>query len=266
MDISLVMNAVNDYGQIQIAQSPVDFLYTEVWSPIDTYGNLKNVIDRNLGLTNGEKNIVLAAYMNYGKADRPGEFNTASVLLTDAVIFASGGAHIELGDTGMLGKEYFPNDNLSMSQDLETKLKDYYHFLVAYQNILRDQIKPIDREIVLNNLQASSFPKKESIWYFAKKKEGIEILHLINLLNNKSLLWRDDYGVYDDPETIENLKIKYYTNIEVEEIFLASPDFEHGSSLGLSFDYGNDQQGRFVEFSLLFLKYWDMIYFVEKTS
>lgn len=32
---SLVMNAVNQFGQQDIDQSPVDFLYTEVWSPND---------------------------------------------------------------------------------------------------------------------------------------------------------------------------------------------------------------------------------------
>jgi dextranase len=35
-----------------------------------------------------------------------------SVRLTDATIFAAGGDHIKLGDTGMLSKEYFPSANL----------------------------------------------------------------------------------------------------------------------------------------------------------
>ena len=75
--------------------------------------------------------------MNYNKANNPGYFNTAGVLLTDAVIFAFGGAHLELGEH-MLGKEYFPNNNLQMKEDLKASLINYYDFLVAYQNILRD--------------------------------------------------------------------------------------------------------------------------------
>ncbi len=34
--------------------------------------------------------------MNYNKADNRGEFNTPGILLTDAVMFALGGSHLEL--------------------------------------------------------------------------------------------------------------------------------------------------------------------------
>jgi len=265
LDVNLVMNGVNDYGQIQIANSPVDFLYTEVWSPNNTYGQLKNIIDRNLSLTKGEKNVVLAAYINYKNADKPGEFNKASVLLADSVIFASGGAHFELGDTGMLGKEYFPNDNLKMSDDLHKALKDYYHFLVGYENLLRDNITPIDREIKIEDLSYSNFPEKESIWYFTKEKEEYEILHLINFSDQKLLDWRDEYGFYKEPETITDVKIKYYTATEINEIYLASPDFDHGSSHKLSFKAGNDNDGRYIEFTIPSLKYWDMIYLAKSS-
>ena len=54
--------------------------------------------------------------MNYNRADNTGEFNTPGVLLTDAVMFALGGSHLELGDH-MLCKEYFPNDNLEMDEE-----------------------------------------------------------------------------------------------------------------------------------------------------
>ncbi len=262
MDIRLVMNAVNDYGQIPISKTPVDFLYTEVWpSSFSSYGQIKSVIDRGYKLTNGEKNMVLAAYMNYKKADKPGEFNKPSVLLTNAVIFASGGAHIELGDTGMLGKEYFPNDNLKMSEDLERELKSYYHFLVAYQNILRDQVKPLNRVIELAGIEASSSPKQGSVWYFAKEKEGLEIVHLINLTANKSLQWRDDFGDYEEPQVAKDIKVKYYTDLEVEEVKLASPDFDQGSSIVLPFVQDRDEQGAYIELTLPFIKYWDMLYF-----
>lgn len=266
LNIALVMNAVNDYGQIQISQSPVDFLYTEVWNPINTYRDLKSVIDRNVRLTDGKKPIVLAAYMNYRKADRPGEFNKASVLLADAVIFASGGAHLELGDTGMLGKEYFPNHNLSMTADLEESLYDYYHFLVGYQNLLRDQVVAVDRSVVIENNEASEYPEKGAIWHFSKAKEGYEVLHLINFTNQESLLWRDDMGLYKEPDEITNLKVKYYTDLDVKEVFFASPDYDHGSSQALTYASGKDEKGKFIEFTIPSLKYWDMVYLKERTT
>ena len=38
----------------------------------------------------------------------------------------------------MLCKEYFPNENLTMSEELKTAMVRYYDFLTSYQNLLRD--------------------------------------------------------------------------------------------------------------------------------
>lgn len=266
LHVPLVMNAVNDYGQIRIAQSPVDFLYTEVWNPINTYGQLKQVIERNIRLTKGNKAIVLAAYMNYRKADQPGQFNKASVLLADAVIFASGGAHFELGDTGMLSKEYFPNNHLVMTEELEKALYDYYDFLVAYQNLLRDQVVSVERDVIIEAHEASEYPKNGAIWYFTKAKKGYEVLHFINFTNQQSLQWRDDFGQYKEPIKIKNLQVKYYTDQPVEKVFIATPDEDHGSARPLVFTAAKDGKGKFITFTIPSLKYWDMVYLKERTT
>ena len=104
----LVMNAVNQFGQEGIATAPVDFLYSEVWAPNEGYSDLARIIQDNNMFSNNTKQTVLTAYMDYNLAENPGYFNTPGVLLTDAVIFSFGGAHLELGEH-MLGKEYFPN-------------------------------------------------------------------------------------------------------------------------------------------------------------
>ncbi|MEQ6390598.1 glycoside hydrolase family 66 protein [Bacillaceae bacterium S4-13-58] len=257
----LVINAVNQYGQFEIASSPVEFLYTEVWPPaITSYGQLKQVIDMGNRLSQGEKNMVLAAYMNYRLADRSGEFNLPSVLMTDSVIFASGGSHLELGDTGMLGMEYFPNENLKMSPELKQELQQYYHFLVAYENVLRDGVENIDREVTSDQIDVKKYPSKESVWSFTKEKEGYEILHLINFSNYKFLAWRDDFGNYPEPQELQDFQLKYYTNSDVEHIFMASPNLNQGSMMELKFSKGKDAQGPFLSFKVPSLKYWDMIY------
>ncbi|WP_020600621.1 glycoside hydrolase family 66 protein, partial [Spirosoma panaciterrae] len=72
-DKRLVMNAVNQYGQqASIARSPVDFLYTEVWSPNERYEDLGRIIQDNDAFGNGSKRTVLAAYMDYKAAEQPG--------------------------------------------------------------------------------------------------------------------------------------------------------------------------------------------------
>ena len=72
-DKKLAFNAVSRYGQENIAAAEVDFLYNEVWTT--PYDELKTIIDENAKYSNGKKNTVLAAYMNYAKPER-GEFNT----------------------------------------------------------------------------------------------------------------------------------------------------------------------------------------------
>ena len=60
----LVMNAVAQFGQPQIAASPVDFLYTEVWSPNEAFSDLGNIIQNNDALGGVSKKSVLAAYLS----------------------------------------------------------------------------------------------------------------------------------------------------------------------------------------------------------
>lgn len=267
LNTRFVMNAVNQYGQSEIVKAPVDFLYTEVWpSSGSSYEQLKTAIDIGRNLTNGSKNMVLAAYMNYQKAEHPGEFNTPSVLLTNAVIFAAGGSHIELGDTGMLGKEYFPNDNLKMTDELDRALKDYYHFLVAYQNLLRDGVTGAENLVNIIGTKVFDRPLPGSVWTFSRKKQGYEILQLINLSHNTKIHWRDDLGTYEQPDPLKGLLVKYYTDLNVGKVNWTSPDYNHGSSEQLSFERGSDEQGSFVEFTLPHLLYWDMVYFEEYQS
>jgi dextranase len=262
LGVRLVMNAVNQYGGVGIAkEAPVDFLYTEAWPPgLGSYGMLKRIVDNGRYLSENTKNMIIAAYMNYRAADRPGEFNTPSVLMTDAVIFASGGAHIELGDTGMLGKEYFPNKNLKMTAELEEALLDYYHVMTAYQNWLRDtDVREIDRDAEADGVELSKQDRPETVWFFAREKGSDEVLHLLNLATHSTNQWRDDFGQYREPEELTDLAVTYYTDADVRDVLLVSPDRRHGSPESLAFTTGESDGRRYVRFTLPSLKYWDMV-------
>jgi dextranase len=252
-----VMNAVNQYGQQGIAQAPTDFLYTEVWDPNKGYADLAKVITDNNAFSNNTKNSVLAAYMNYNLADNKGFFNSPGVLLTDAVIFAFGGSHLELGEH-MLGKEYFPNSNLQMKQDLKQSLVAYYDFLVAYQNLLRNggtfntvKLTSADYRVQLNNWP----PATGQVSVVGKQVGNKQVLHLLNFVNANSLEWRDNSGTQTTPTPIENARFSFIDSKPIKKIWYASPDKENGSSKQLSFT----QSGNQVNFTLPFLQYWDML-------
>ncbi|MDN3670669.1 glycoside hydrolase family 66 protein [Echinicola jeungdonensis] len=252
----LVLNAVNQYGQDGIGQSETGFLYTEVWGPNDRYEHLAEIIQNNHEYSNGEKNSVLAAYMNYDLADQAGYFNTPAVLLTDAVIFAFGGAHLELGEH-MLGKEYFPNNNLQMRKDLKERLVKYYDFMVAYQNLLRDGGSFNDP--VVSSYGQVSFgswpPQAGEVSVVGKEVGDKQVIHLLNFSNATTLNWRDNNGNQAYPQKKENVHVVIQSSKPVQKVWLASPDFNGCSAKELDFK----QQGDQVSITLPTLEFWDML-------
>lgn len=256
LGVDLVMNAVSQYAQGYIAsQAPVDFLYSELWDGHTTYSSLKGVIDQNSKYSKGKLNTVLAAYMNYDLSDSMGEFNTPGVLMTNAIIFASGGSHLELGEN-MLSKEYFPHKKLSMSDELNTELTRYYDFLVAYQNLLRDGVEETETEVkVEGDLSISNQPKLGSIWSFAKKKEDKELIHLINLTDSISLEWRDNEGTQPEPDEQNDIEVEVKADGKASKVWVATPDAYQGSPLEIDFK----QKGDSITFTVPSLKYWDMV-------
>jgi dextranase len=254
----LVMNAVSGYGQQHIANTEVDFLYNEVWDEAKTFEQLAHIITNNNILSNHTKSTVLAAYMNYGKSDKTGQLNKPGILLTNAVIFAFGGAHLELGEH-YLSNEYFPNSNLQATSSLKKSLVSYYDFLVAYQNILRDggtfisdfNIQNTNGKFALNNWP----PQQGSVSYLAKQFADKDVLHFINFKEANSLEWRDNNGTQKEPLVVKNANILFQTTKQVKKIWLASPDFKGGVATALTFTQNNND----VNFEMPELEYWNMV-------
>lgn len=250
----MALNAVDQYEQKDILQTPVDFAYTEVWSR-NQYQDLVNVILENNNYSNGEVNTVLAAYMNY--ESQSGTFNTPSVLLADAVIFAFGGAHLELGEH-MLSSEYFPSTKLSMDRELETSLKEYYDFLVAYQNLLRDGgtfnnilINTTERGIKLNNWP----PVFGQTAVVGKQLENKQVVHLLNFDGVNTMKWRDDEKIQTTPLVKNDFEVTINSERNVSRVWFASPDVDGGASQEVEFT----QDGNSFRLEVPYLKYWSML-------
>jgi dextranase len=255
LNVDLVMNAVGQYGQGSIAQGPVKFLYSEVWGSHPQFRNLKDIVDQNNKYGKNQLNTVFAAYLNYNLANAAGQFNAPGVLLADAVMFALGGSHLELGEN-MLAKEYFPNRNLKIPSALEEQLISYYDFLVAYQNLLRDGAQETSLEIGSSEgVQFSKTAEKGKVWSFSKEKDGKDIVHLINLTDATTLNWNDTDGKQAEPQQKDNVVITVTTDKKAKNIWLATPDSYHGSPVAAAFKQEN---GR-VQVTIPHLKYWDMV-------
>jgi len=256
-DKRMVLNAVNQFGQAQILSTEVNFAYTEVWFPNEKYADLAQIILDNNALSDNTKKTVLAAYMNYDLANGTGYFNTPAVLYTDAVIFVFGGSHLELGEH-MLGKEYFPNNNLLMRSDLKTSLIANYDFMVAYENLLRDggtfnspQISSTDGKLDLNAWP----PQYNKVAVVGKEIGNRQIIHLLNFANVTSLAWRDNFGTQTFPQPEEKCNLEINVDKKISKLWFASPDTQFGTARNIEF-IQNDNK---IVFQLSSLKYWDML-------
>lgn len=252
----LVMNAVSSYGTYSIAQGDVDFLYNELWDSESSFSSIRDIIHNNELYGRHDLQTVFAAYMNYTKADNPGEFNTPGVLLTDAVMFALGGSHLELGDH-MLCKEYFPNNNLTMSQELRDAIVRYYDFMTAYQNLLRGGGAETEAGVSsTSDVKVAAWPPViGNVTAFSRQVGDKKVVHLLNFMDADNLSWRDMNGTMPEPRLVEGLPLRMKATAKVNKIWVATPDALGGAVQELPFK----QAGGEVVFTLPSLKYWTMI-------
>jgi dextranase len=252
-DKTLVMNAVDNFGQPQIAPTPVDFTYTELWTNHEGYADMASAIQTNEQASGGKRNV-MAAYVNRAKSNSSGYFNDASVLMADAVLFAFGGAHIELGEH-LLGNEYFPNSNLQMSARLQQSLTSYYDFLAGYENLLRGDGRTFNQVILAGpNVQAWP-PVLGKIASVGTTVGSRQVFHLLNFSQAQTLSWRDNNQVQPEPGTRTSLALSFPLATPVTRLWVASPDVNGGTPQDVPFT----QASGTVSFTLPGLKYWTMV-------
>lgn len=266
----VVLNTVSTQGEEQIARSKADFVYSELWNQNETYDSILTAADR-VHEANPDAGLVFAAYLHRadGKSRTPTcgtQFNMPSVLLADATIFAAGASHIELGDgSRMLSSEYFPNDNsFQVSPSLRIALRHYYDFLTAYENILRDDVRPLDLSVDLPNRPSSSDGSPNKVWYIGRQSGDRVIVHLINLLGSSSDHWRDVQVDRPDAPLLQQVHVRIHLRQEILSAGWSSPDVDGGRFHALRYTRGSAASGSYIELLLPSLKYWDVI--VLKTS
>ena len=285
-DKRLIMNAVGQWGLDQIAGSgKVDFLYSEVWgnqqgnslaSGKGRFSNIKSVIDDNLSKSPTLRSV-LAAYMNYLTDNK--DFNTPGVVMADAVMFALGGSHLELGGDHMLCREYFPYDGMKWHSQIEDWMTRYYDFLTAYENLLRDDwtdkenVKATCSDVTINTWE----PVANQVTLLAREVNGRQVVHLLNFTheetatdvsNDYMLCWHDRDATRPWPKRFENLTIRItgMTGMgRVRRVWAASPDYCGGAMQELT-DYRYIPSSGTVTLTLPALQFWTMIVVEPETA
>jgi dextranase len=197
--------------------------------------------------------------------EAPGYFGEPGVLYLDAVIFASGGDHVELGDgLEMLNGPYFPNHNLVMSTNLKAKLLSYYNFLVAYENLLRGNLTHVDMQVSVFGVPTSSDGSPNTVWAFGQSNVRYDVVQLVNFDNQPLGFWQDPNGTDPPPRTLKNIVVGCDVGrARVTGVFMASPDLPMIAPERVAFRIRHGARGNTVVFRLPSLRYWDMVYMTK---
>jgi dextranase len=193
------------------------------------------------------------------------QFNVPSVLLTDAAIFASGAAHIELGDGDrMLSSEYFPADTCTIvSPRLHDLLRPYYDYLTAYENYLRDDVTPAAVRIKVSGQLTDELAVPNTLWTIARQRGDMTMVHLINLLGSEDPHWRDLAFDRPEPPLLKSLRVRLSSTKHIRSVGWASPDVGGGQFHSVPFQLHKNGKTTWIEFTLPELHYWDTVFLAE---
>lgn len=280
----LIMNAVSEFGAKEMGRTGLlDCFYNEVWGchardaltrAEAKFTNLRNIILNNRSYK-ADLQTVFAAYMNYCCDNS--NFNTPGVVMTDAVMFALGGSHLELGGDHMLCREYFPYIGQKMTPELEDWMTHYYDFFTAYQTLLRGDWKENTTvKVSASGVSVNKWePVNQRITQLTRDVEGRKVIHLLNFCTQESdkvtdpaylLCWHDRDGLRPWPVEHKQLALTISSLTGVRRIgrlWVASPDYVGGAVQEIT-DY-SFASGT-LRFTLPALQYWTMIVVEPETS
>ncbi|MDY7076174.1 MAG: glycoside hydrolase family 66 protein [Chloroflexota bacterium] len=251
-DATVVFNCVNDWPIETVARTRQDFVYIEVWPPHTLYRDLHTLIVKAQALSGG-KPVVLAVYIDPAHA--------RNVRLANAVIFASGGYHIELGEPGgMLADPYFPKYG-DMGDKLALVLQRYYDFGVRYENVLaldtHDATPAYAGKVSVEGINTDAGRAYNKIWPIVRENDDTIALSLINLLGLESPEWNS--LLLADPPCQEDLVLRFYTECSPGRVWWATPDDDNLAVRELEFSIEQDKGEIYVTFCIPRLSWWDLI-------
>jgi dextranase len=249
---AVIFNAVRNWPIDTVAPSDQDAVYIEVWDPYRDFMDLHRLVVRAQDLGGG-KPVILAAYIHPD--------HRHNVRLANAVIFASGGTHLELGEPGaMLADPYFPKFGV-MDADVQATTRRYYDFLVRYGDVLAtgttDATGARGDALLIDGVRTRSLRSRDRVAVIVRQGRDFETFSLVNLLGLDSGEWARPLAGGPDP--LDDVALRIYTDRPVANLWWASPDGDDLGAVPVGHVAGRDENGPYVALRLPRLDYWTMI-------
>lgn len=244
---TVIFNDVGGWPLAQTAPTRNDAVYVEVWPPYVNFDHLRELIEKGHKLSNG-KPVVLAAYI-------PAEYEP-SVILADAVIFAAGGYHLELGEGGsMLADPYFPKYR-EMSPALSERLRRYYDVSVRYQAYLyAKDLKEWTPEVTFQDSRVLNGGYFNGVWPYARENDQFGVISFINLNGLQDARWNSPRK--EAPPVLEKRQVTVAVEKAPKAAWLINPDGTDQTPRPVTYTYKDGQ----ITFTMDRLEYWTMVVF-----
>ncbi|KIY21462.1 glycoside hydrolase family 66 protein [Mesobacillus subterraneus] len=281
-DVGLIFNNVGNFPTYATADAKHDAIYIEVWSPINSYPELKVLIDQTKQYS-GDKQVILAAYLapfNHRKEGFNQQAAENGALTAMATIFANGAYHLLIGEEyKVLTEGYYPNYG-EMSETFKRKVRSYYDFIVQYQELLFGKFVDIsythtggynneigrDNEIEFQGKDIRFSPSGEAgtVWTIVKENKRFLVIHLLNLSNYKDNLWNT--AKESPPVPISNVKVRVLMEENVQGVFFATPDSNECQPIELKPKKVKGSNGFMLEVNIEKLEVWSVLCFSKSNK
>jgi dextranase len=248
-----IFNLVRNWPLKTVAPSDEDAVYIELWDPYTQFMDLPRVVAQAQALGGG-KPVIIAAYIHAAQYE--------NARLANALIFASGGYHLELGEpSAMLADPYFPKFDLMTAADQEIERR-YTDFLVRYENVLAlgtgDGGKDRAGALTIEGVKTVGALSTERVAVVARQvagreSENSETFSLVNLMGIGDGHWNGTET--NAPTPFSDLDVQIQVTKPVAKVWLASPDGDDSSMQAVDFTAGEGT----IAFRVPSLAYWTIV-------
>jgi dextranase len=230
----VLFNAVGNWPIEELAASPVDFNYIEVWPPRERFADLAEIIE-NARRLSGDRPVTIALYLPAAQH--------ANNLLADAVIYSHGGARIAFGEAGrLLSDPYFPKHE-AISPELSAAMRRHADFAVRYGEWTGPQASSGD---------AASVGAPAGIMPAVRRQGGWTVIHLVNFTGlGEQPKWSESQPT---PALVENAGITLRLPSAPRRVLWASADGSPDLAA-----VAHDWDGFTLTATLPELRYWSIL-------
>ncbi len=245
-----IFNLVRNWPLKTVAPSDEDAVYIELWDPYTQFMDLPRVVAQAQVLGGG-KPVIIAAYIHANHYE--------NARLANALIFASGGYHLELGEpSAMLADPYFPNFELMTAADQEIERR-YYDFLVRYENVLalgtHDGGKDRAAALTIDSVKTvgALSTDRVAVVVRAANDASRETFSLVNLMGIDDGHWNSTQT--KAPTALTDLSVQIVVTKPAARVWLASPDGDSSAMQPVDFTAGDGV----IAFRVPSLDYWTVV-------